>query len=129
AGLGESRQKLFFLPEAHTDFILSVIGEELGLIGVLLICCLFVYLVYLGFRITLEQEHPYRRFLSFGITSLIAIQAGINMGVTMGVLPTKGITLPFVSNGANSLIVFLLAIAILARISQEVPHQRSSKAP
>jgi cell division protein FtsW len=127
-GLGESRQKLFFLPEAHTDFILTVIGEELGLIGVLLICCLYLYLVYLGYKITSEQEVPYRKFLAFGLTSLIAFQAGLNMGVTMGVLPTKGITLPFVSNGSNSLIVFLFAIAILARISQEGPVKPNASA-
>jgi cell division protein FtsW len=119
AGLGESRQKLFFLPEAHTDFILSVVGEELGLFGVLLICGLFAYLVFLGLAITNRQKITYRKFLAFGLTMLIAIQAVLNMGVTMGMLPTKGMTLPFVSNGANSLLVFLVAIAILARISQE----------
>ncbi len=127
AGLGESRQKLFFLPEAHTDFILSVIGEELGLFGVLLICSLFSYLVYLGIQITRNQESNYRKFLAFGLTSMIATQATINMGVTMGVLPTKGITLPFVSNGSNSLLVFLGAIAILARISQESSRAHSEK--
>lgn len=121
AGLGESRQKLFFLPEAHTDFILAVIGEELGLLGVSLICCLFGYFVYLGYQITLQQKDSYRKFLAFGITSLITLQAALNMGVTMGMLPTKGMTLPFVSNGANSLVVFLVATAILARISQEAP--------
>lgn len=119
AGLGESRQKLFFLPEAHTDFILSVIGEELGLLGVLLVCFLFVYVVYLGFRITLAQQTEYRRFLAFGLTFLIASQAVINIGVTMGLLPTKGIPLPFVSSGSSSLIVFLAVVAILARLSQD----------
>jgi len=129
AGLGESRQKLFFLPEAHTDFILSVIGEELGLFGVLLICLLFAYLVYLGIQITRSQTSNYRRFLAFGITVMIAAQATLNMGVTMGVLPTKGITLPFVSNGSNSLLVFLGAIAILARISQEPSRVTRERLP
>ena len=118
-GLGESKQKLFFLPEAHTDFILSVIGEEFGLFGVLLICACFAYMVFLGLRITLAQDDTYRQFLAFGLTMLIGVQAALNMGVTMGLLPTKGMTLPLVSNGSNSLIVFLIAIAILARISQE----------
>lgn len=127
AGLGESRQKLFFLPEAHTDFIMSVVGEELGLFGVLLICALFAYLVFLGLAITVRQKVTYRRFLAFGLTVLIALQAILNMGVTMGMLPTKGMTLPFVSNGANSLLVFLVAIAILARISQE-DHTADAKA-
>lgn len=128
AGLGESRQKLFFLPEAHTDFILSVIGEELGLLGVILICAAFAYIVYLGLKITFFQEQNYRRFLAFGLTSLVGFQATLNMGVTMGVLPTKGMTLPFVSNGANSLLVFLFAIAILARIGQEIPRRKDSEA-
>jgi len=124
-GLGESRQKLFFLPDAHTDFILAVIGEELGLIGVLLVCGLFAYLCYLGLRVTSEQTINYRRFLCFGITVLIACQAMVNMGVAMGLLPTKGIPLPFVSNGASSLIVFLAAIAILARLSQNEGREQT----
>ena len=123
-GLGESRQKLYFLPEAHTDFILSVIGEELGLSGVLLVCSLFFFITWTGYRITLMQEVPFRKFLAFGLTSLIAVQASINMGVTMGLLPTKGIPLPFVSSGASSLLVFLCVAAILARLAKDVePHQ------
>lgn len=122
-GLGESRQKLYFLPEAHTDFILSVIGEELGLIGVLLVVFTFGYITWLGIKIALQQQQPARRFLAFGLTSLIALQASINMGVTMGMLPTKGIPLPFVSAGASSLIIFLLAIALLARLGKEAHSQ------
>ncbi len=118
-GLGESRQKLFFLPEAHTDFILSVIGEELGLVGVLLVCSLFAYLAWLGFRISQRQRTNFHKFLALGLTCMICTQAAVNMGVTLGLLPTKGIPLPFVSNGASSLVVFLAAIAILARLSQE----------
>lgn len=117
-GLGESRQKLFFLPDAHTDFILSVVGEELGLFGVILICFLFAFLVLLCVRIIKLQTSEYRRFLAFGVGSVISFQAILNIGVTMGVLPTKGISLPFLSNGASSLIVFLIGIGILARLSQ-----------
>jgi cell division protein FtsW len=121
-GLGESRQKLFFLPEADTDFILAVIAEELGLFGVLCVCTLFTYLIYLGSKIISLQTDPYKRMLAFGITSMIAIQAAINMGVAMGALPTKGIPLPFVSNGSNCLFVFLFLAAILAQLGH-------SKAP
>ncbi len=117
-GLGESRQKLFFLPDAHTDFILSVVGEELGLFGVILICFLFAFLVLICVKIVKLQTDEYRRYLAFGIGSLICFQAVLNIGVTMGVLPTKGISLPFLSNGASSLIVFLVGIGILARLSQ-----------
>lgn len=120
AGLGESRQKLFFLPEAHTDFILAVIGEELGLFGVLLLCGLFLFLAVTGFRIARHQQDPYRRFLAFGLTAMIIVQAAMNMGVTMGLLPTKGIPLPFISSGNSSLLVFLCMSAVLARLGKDV---------
>lgn len=117
-GLGESKQKLFFLPAAETDFILSVIAEELGLIGVLLICALFFYVSWLGFRIAALQTDHYRKFLAYGLTLVLTLQALMNMGVTMGLLPTKGISLPFVSSGNSALLVFLLLAGILARLSQ-----------
>jgi len=118
-GLGESRQKLFFLPDAHTDFILAVIGEELGMFGVILVCLLFAYLCYLCAKITIAQTDSFYKFLAFGVTALICLQASLNMGVAMGVLPTKGIPLPFVSNGRSSLIVFLFCIGIICRLSQQ----------
>ena len=132
AGLGESKQKLFFLPEAHTDFILAVIGEELGLCGVLLLCCLFLFLALTGFSIAKQQVEPYRRFLAFGITTMIVVQTGMNMGVTMGLLPTRGIPLPFISSGNSSLLVFLCMSAILARLGKDIwskaqePHHGSN---
>jgi cell division protein FtsW len=116
-GLGESKQKLFFLPEAHTDFILAVIGEELGLLGVLMVCAAFGYLGYLGFKIAHAQKTAHRRFLAFGITVTITVQACINIGVCMGLLPTKGMTLPFVSSGNSSLLVFLVISAILTKLA------------
>lgn len=119
-GIGGSKQKLYFLPEAHTDFILSVIGEELGFLGVGLICFTFIYLMFLGFKITLCQQNYFNKFLAFGITMLISLQALINMGVTLGLLPTKGIPLPFVSYGSSSLLIFLISIGILARLAQEI---------
>lgn len=118
-GLGESKQKLFFLPEAHTDFILAVIAEELGLVGVILILSLFFLLSVIGWRIACAQTEPYRKFLAFGLTCMITLQAAINMGVAMGLLPTKGMPLPFVSSGTSSLIVSLVITAVLARLAKD----------
>ncbi len=121
-GLGESRQKLFFLPEAHTDFIFSVIGEELGLLGVTFICSLLLFILFLGFFIALQQKEPFFRFLSFGLTFILSLQAILNLAVVLGMLPTKGLTLPFVSSGASSLIISLFMIGVLARLGQEVRY-------
>ena len=118
-GIGESRQKLYFLPEAHTDFILAVIGEEYGLFGVLFIILCFAMLLNSGIKVALRQKRTYRRFMAFGLTSLIAMQACINMGVAMGLLPTKGISLPFVSSGASSLLVFLMMAGLLSRLDRK----------
>jgi cell division protein FtsW len=123
-GLGESQQRLFFLPDAHTDFIMAIIGEEFGLVGTLTIVVMFSYLLFLGYRIIQLQSDPYRRLLAFGLTALLSIQAMVNMSVTLGLIPTKGIGLPFVSNGASSLLCFLIAVAILSRLSQ--PDTRSA---
>lgn len=125
-GLGESRQKLFFLPEAHTDFILSVIGEELGLAGILLVCALFLFMSIIGLEISLRQESRYRALLGVGCTALIFGQSALNMGVTMGLLPTKGMPLPFVSSGASSLLVFLAVTGILARLARESTMEPSA---
>ena len=117
-GLGESRQKLFFLPEAHTDFILAVLGEELGFLGVLLVVCLFSFYCIVGIEIALLQSSTYRRYLAFGLTSIIGFQATINMAVAMGMLPTKGIPLPFISSGASSLLISILVTGFLWRLSR-----------
>lgn len=125
-GIGESRQKLYFLPEAHTDFIISVIGEEFGLFGVIfIICCFFVFL-HAGFRIALNQRDRFKKYLAIGITSLIVAQASINIGVALGALPTKGISLPFVSSGASSLLVFLVSVGILCRLEKGEPNRNDS---
>jgi len=118
-GLGESKQKLYFLPEAHTDFILAVLGEEMGLIGMVFVCILFSYFCILGFRITFSQPNSFRKHLAFGLTSCIILQALINMGVAMGMLPTKGMPLPFISSGANSLIATFCMTAMLIRLANE----------
>ncbi len=117
-GVGESQQKLYFLPEAHTDFIISVIGEEFGLIGVLFVILCFVLMFHAGFKIAMGQKQVYQRFLGLGLTSLIGMQASINLGVALGMLPTKGISLPFVSSGASSLLVFLIIVGLLSRLEK-----------
>jgi cell division protein FtsW len=116
-GLGDGRQKLFYLPEVHTDFILPVIGEELGLLGVTVIIVLFSLLIIRGFQICLRAPDLFGTYLALGITTLMAVQTLLNMGVVMGLLPTKGSTLPFISYGGTSLIINLLAVGILLNIS------------
>ena len=120
-GLGEGSQKLFFLPEAHTDFIFSVIGEELGFLGVAGV--LFLYLVFTqrGIRIALKAPDLFGSLLAFGIVVMVSFQALLNMGVVLGVLPTKGLTLPFISYGGTSLVVNLMAVGVLLSIALH-PH-------
>ncbi len=126
AGLGESKQKLFFLPEAHTDFILSVIGEELGLLGVFFVWSLFLYICHLGFKIAALVKDQFHKFLAFGIAFLITSQALLNMGVVTGLLPTKGLPLPLVSSGSSALLVFFVAIGILARLAKTIEPDTST---
>lgn len=116
-GLGDSQQKLFFLPEAHTDFILSVIGEELGLIGVGFVIILFAIIVVRGLRVALQCDDSFSALLAAGLAILIGIEAFTNAAVVMGLLPTKGLTLPLVSFGGSSLIVSLWACGILLSLS------------
>lgn len=117
-GLGDGRQKLFFLPEAHTDFIFSIIGEELGLLGVTLVVGLFAVFVWRGIRAALNASEPFGAYLALGLTMLIGFQAVVNMAVAMGLLPTKGLALPFVSYGGSSLVVSLASLGVLLSISQ-----------
>ena len=116
-GLGEGKQKLFYLPEAHTDFILSAAGEELGLIGVSVIILLFFAIIISGIAIAIKAKDLFGMYLAFGITSLIGLQTIINMGVVTGLLPTKGLPLPFVSYGGTSLLISMTGIGILLNIS------------
>lgn len=117
-GLGLSRQKLGFVPECHTDFILSIIAEELGLLGVALVGLAFVFLILRGLRIALRARDEFGRLLAAGITVLLGTQAAVNFGVVMGTLPTKGLTLPFVSHGGSSMIVLGLAAGILLNVGR-----------
>ncbi|MET4025330.1 cell division protein FtsW [Marinobacter sp. MBR-99] len=121
-GLGNSIQKLFYLPEAHTDFIFAIIAEEFGLLGSLMVLALFTALVVSGFVIARRAEKagmPFGACFSYGLTLLMGLQAGINMAVSTGLLPTKGLTLPLVSYGGSSLMMTCIAIGVLARVEIE----------
>ncbi len=133
-GLGEGLQKLFYLPEAHTDFILAVIAEELGLAGTLVVIGLFSWIVWKAFHLAVRAQHaeqPFASYLAFGLGSWIGIQALINLAVNMNLLPTKGLTLPLISYGGSSLLVIMIAIALLMRIEYEIgprtPRRRKRK--
>ncbi len=115
-GLGAGRQKLFYLPEAHTDFILSVIGEELGLLGVGLVICLYILFLIAGTAIALRAKDLYGTYLALGLTLMVVLQAGLNMAVVLGVLPPKGLPLPFVSYGGSSLLINMVSVGILLNI-------------
>lgn len=116
-GLGNGRQKLFYLPEAHTDFILSVIGEELGLAGMMVVLMAFAILVVRGFSIALKSPDTFGYYLGLGLTFLIGFQAAINMGVVTGLMPTKGLPLPFISFGGTALVLNMVAVGLLLSIS------------
>jgi cell division protein FtsW len=116
-GLGEGKQKLFYLPEAHTDFIFSVVGEELGFLGFMVISAMFFLLVQRGIRVALFAEDNFGRSLAFGISTLIGLEAFVNISVVTGIFPTKGLALPFISYGGSSLIITLFAMGILLNIS------------
>jgi len=117
-GLGNSRQKLFYLPEPHTDFVLAIIAEEIGFIGVSVLVILFAFVVIRGIKIALNAPELFGTYLAVGITCMVAVQVIVNMGVVMALLPTKGLTLPFVSYGGSSLIVSLIGMGILMNISK-----------
>jgi cell division protein FtsW len=117
-GLGESRQKLFYLPEAHTDFVYSVVGEELGLLGAWAVLALFGIIIMRGLRLTAKIEEPFDHYLAFGLTVLLGVQALIHMGVVMGLMPTKGLVLPFISYGGSAMVINLMAAGILLGLSR-----------
>jgi cell division protein FtsW len=121
AGLGfmEGKQKLFYLPEAHTDFIFAVVGEELGMIGTCALLLLFSIFLWRGVRTSLRAPDLFGFYLGLGITMMVCVQAFINMSVVLGLLPTKGIPLPFLSYGGSSFVVMLAAVGILLNVSQQ----------
>ncbi len=118
-GLMEGKQKLFYLPEPHTDFIFAVTAEELGLVGALAVIILFAIFLWRGTRAALRTQDNFGRFLAVGITSMIVLQAFINISVVLGLMPTKGIPLPFVSYGGSSLFVTLMCVGVLLNITKQ----------
>jgi cell division protein FtsW len=117
-GLMEGKQKLFYLPEPHTDFIYAVISEELGLIGATLVLLCFCVITWRGMRVALRAPDLFGAFLALGLTTMVAVQAFVNISVVLGLMPTKGIPLPFVSNGGSSLLMNLLGMGVLLNVSQ-----------
>jgi cell division protein FtsW len=132
-GLGNGLQKLFYLPEAHTDFIFSVLGEELGLLGVFSVIGLFAVLIWRAFVIgssAQEAHQPFSALVAYGLAIWFGFQSFVNMGVNMGLLPTKGLTLPLMSYGGGSMIVMCAALAVLFRIHYEnTEWQKANRAP
>jgi len=124
-GLGNSQQKLNFLPESSTDFIFSLLGEEMGFIGVLVILGLYFLLFIRGIKITMLKKSYFHRYLAFGLTLMLTLQALINIAVCVGLLPTKGLPLPFISYGGSSLLVNFIAVGVLLRLSKNEPEQSS----
>ena len=134
SGIGKGYQKLFYLPEPHTDFIFSVIGEELGLIGVLVIIILYAIVILKGISISRQAPDAFGSYLAAGLTAAMGLQICINMAVALGLLPTKGLTLPFISYGGNSILIMSFAIGLVLRVHYEnvrptePPRRRRSKA-
>nr|WP_243830758.1 putative lipid II flippase FtsW [Thiohalophilus thiocyanatoxydans] len=132
-GLGSSIQKLFYLPEAHTDFLFAVMAEELGLFMVILVVMAYLFVVYRALKIgrrAEKREQPFSGYVAYGLGIWIGVQAFINIGVNMGVLPTKGLTLPLMSYGGSSLLVMCIVIALLLRIDIETrKYDRRSQMP
>jgi len=118
-GLMEGKQKLFYLPEPHTDFIFAVTAEELGLVGAMIVVALFAVFLWRGLRTALRTSDMFGRFLAVGITSMVVVQAFINISVVLGLMPTKGIPLPFVSYGGSSLFITLACVGVLLNVSKQ----------
>lgn len=119
-GLGQSRQKTLYMPEPHNDFIFSIIGEELGLIGCLAIIALFIIFIWRGINVAIKAKDTYGTLLAIGITSVIAVQALINIAVVTGSMPVTGVPLPFISYGGTSLVINLTAMGVLLNISRQI---------
>lgn len=131
AGLGQGQGKLFFLPEAHTDFTMAVLGEEMGYVGFLCMLAIYGYVILRGFQIASRCESPFRKALALGISMTFALSVFINAGVVMGLLPTKGLTMPFLSYGGSSLITLCFMFGLLLNLEKNLleepqnPFQRS----
>ncbi len=129
AGIGNSVFKLFHLPYPHTDFIFAILGEELGFLGTIGIIALFMLLIWRGIYIARHTTEPFGCLIAIGISTLIGLQTIVNMGVVTGMLPTKGITLPFISYGGSSLLVSLFSVGVLLNISRDMSETVAGRAP
>ena len=119
AGIGNGNSKLFFLPEVHTDFIFALIGEELGFLGSFLCLALFLYFGYLIFKVAFRAPDTFGRLLAFGLSLSLLLQVAVNLGAVTGLIPVKGLPLPFISWGRSALIVNLLMVGILLNIARQ----------
>ncbi|HEX9046530.1 MAG TPA: putative lipid II flippase FtsW [Verrucomicrobiae bacterium] len=126
-GLGNGRQKLGWVPEHHTDFIFSIIGEELGLLATLLVVLAFIVIALCGMYIALHARDRFGMLLATGITLLIALQAAINIGVVTSALPNKGLALPFISYGGSSLVVMMTCVGVLLSVARQAPHEKAAE--
>jgi len=126
-GLGQSRQKTLYMPEPHNDFIFSIIGEELGLIGCICIIILFIIFIWRGISVAMKARDSYGTLLAIGITSVIAVQSLINIAVVTGSMPVTGVPLPFISYGGTSLVINMMAIGILLNISRQIEGKEEIK--
>ena len=124
-GLGQSRQKTLYMPEPHNDFIFAIIGEEVGLIGCLFIISLFIFFIWRGINVAMKAKDTYGTLLAVGITSIIAVQAIINIAVVTGSMPVTGVPMPFISYGGSSLVINMMAMGILLNISRQVEGKQS----
>ena len=124
-GLGQGVQKIFYLPEAHTDMIFAIIGEELGLVGVTLVIAAYAAFAWAGFRIALRCRDPFGKPLAAGLTTLVCGQAALNLAAVVGIAPLTGIPLPLVSYGGSSLVVMLASVGILLNIARSDAVERS----
>jgi len=122
-GLMNGVQKLWYLPEPHTDFIYAVISEELGLIGATLVLGCFIVITWRGLRVALRAPDSFGAFVAIGLTTMVAVQAFVNMSVVLGLMPTKGIPLPYISSGGSSLLINLLAMGVLLNVSQHATNE------
>jgi len=127
AGIGQGQGKLFFLPEAHTDFTLAVFGEEMGFVGFLIILSLYGFVVMRGIQIAVKAEEPFKKSMVLGLTLSFALSVFINAGVVMGLLPTKGLTLPFLSYGGSSLVVLCFTFGLILNVENSLESGDFSK--
>ncbi|HEX7672868.1 MAG TPA: putative lipid II flippase FtsW [Bdellovibrio sp.] len=127
AGLGQGQGKLFFLPEAHTDFTLAVLGEEMGFVGFVAIMALYGFVVFRGIQIAVKAEEPFKRALALGLSVTFGLSVFINAGVVMGLLPTKGLTLPFLSYGGSSLVALCFMFGLILNIENSFEEDKFSR--